>query len=150
MDKILAEYRRRLGDFEVVEIDETRIEALRRQIDVDVPLDLHWTWNYASEVEELRALYERGKKGQWNAETDVDWSIPFPRNEWFLPKEGLQILPSVLASAGVDDAVCRAAAFDEFAWSLSHLLHGLQAALHRCGQLSNASPNLEATFHASL
>jgi hypothetical protein len=148
MDKILAEHRRHVGGFEVVEIDEQRIDALRAQIDVDVPMDLHWTWNYASEVEELRALYERGKKGQWNAETDVDWSIPFPRDEWFLPKEGLQLLPSVLAIAGADDATCRAAAFDEFAWTFSQLLHGEQAALQLCGQLTNACPTMDAKFYA--
>ena len=148
-EKILAEYRRSLGDFEVVDIDERRIEALRDQIDVDVPVDLHWTWNYASEVEELRALYERGKKGQWNAEADVDWSIPFPRDRWFLPKEGLQILPSVLAIAGADDATCREAAFDEFAWTFSQLLHGEQAALQLCGQLTNSCPTMDAKFYAA-
>ena len=63
MEKILAEYRRNLGDFEVVDIDEHRIANLRRELDVDVPIDLHWTWNYGSEVEELRSLYERGKRG---------------------------------------------------------------------------------------
>ncbi len=149
MDKILAEHRRQLGDFEIVEIDEQRIDALRAQIDLDTPVDLHWTWNYTSEVEELRALYERGKKGQWNAETDVDWSIPFPRDQWFLPKEGLQILPSVLAIAGADDATCRAAAFDEFAWTFSQLLHGEQAALQLCGQLTNSCPTLDAKFYAA-
>ena len=80
MEKILAEYRRNLGDFEVVDIDEDRIAKLRGELDVDVPIDLHWTWNYGHEVEELAALYERGKRGQWNAETDVDWSIPFARS----------------------------------------------------------------------
>src|SRR5881409_828451 len=149
MEKILAEYRRQLGDFELVEIDEDRIAALRRELDVEVPVDLHWTWNYASEVEELRALYERGKRGQWNAEADVDWSIPFPRDEWFLPRDGLQILPSVLASVGADDATCRAAAFDEFAWTLSQLLHGEQAALQLCGQLTNACPTLDAKYYAA-
>jgi len=149
MDKILAEHRRQLGDFEIVEIDEKRIDALRAQIDLDTPVDLHWTWNYSSEVEELRALYERGKKGQWNAETDVDWSIPFPRDEWFLPKKDLQLLPTVLAIAGADDATCRAAAFDEFAWTFSQLLHGEQAALQLCGQLTNSCPTLDAKFYAA-
>jgi hypothetical protein len=149
MDKILAEHRRTLGEFEVVEIDETHISSLRAQLDVDVPLDLHWTWNYASEVEELRALYERGKRGQWNAESDVDWSRPFPRDEWFLPKEGLQILPSVLAVMGADDATCREAAFDEFAWTFSQLLHGEQAALQLCGQLTNGCPTLDAKYYAA-
>src|SRR5882762_4161850 len=134
MEKILAEYRRQLGDFEVV--------------DIDVPVELHWTWTYASEVEELRALYERGKKGQWNAEADIDWSIPFPRDEWFLPREGIQILPSVLTMMGADEATCREAAWDEFAHTMSQLLHGEQAALQLCGQLTNACPTMDQKWYA--
>jgi hypothetical protein len=149
MDKFLAEYRRQVGDFEVVEIDEAQIAALRAQVNVDVPVDLHWTWNYASEVEELRALYERGKKGQWNAETDVDWDRPLSRDEWFLPKEGLLLLPSILTVMGADDETCRNAAFDEFGWTMSQLLHGEQAALQICGQLTNACPTMDAKFYAA-
>ena len=56
MEIILESNRRRIGDFEVVEfVDERQIESLRTQLDVDVPLELHWTWEYGSEVEELRA-----------------------------------------------------------------------------------------------
>jgi hypothetical protein len=149
MEKILAEHRKKLGDFEIVEIDEERIARLRGELDVDVPVDLHWTWNYGSEIEELRALYEKGKLGQWNAESDIDWSLPFPRDEWFLPKEGLQLLPSILAHIGADDATCRAAAYDEFAWSFSQLLHGEQAALQLCGQLTNTCPTLDAKYYAA-
>ena len=149
MEKILAEYRRSMGDFEVVDIDEDRIAKLRGELDVDVPIDLHWTWNYGSEVEELRSLYERGKRGQWNAETDVDWSTPLPPNEWFLPKEGLQLLPTILKAGGADDATCCQAAFDEFAYTMSQLLHGEQAALQLCGQLTNACPTMDAKFYAA-
>src|SRR5262245_65833002 len=89
MQTILENNRRRIGDFEVVEfVDEGQVEALRRRLDIDVPLELQWTWEYGSEVEELRALYERGKRGQWNAEEDLDWSTPLPRDEWFTPQIG--------------------------------------------------------------
>jgi hypothetical protein len=148
-DKILAEHRHRLGDFETVEIvDERQVESLRSQLDVDVPLDLRWTWNYGSEVEELRNLYERGKRGQWNAEIDIDWSMPFPREEWFMPKRNAALLPSVLAEMGADDDTCREAAWDEFAHLISQLLHGEQAALQLCGQLTNACPTMDAKFYA--
>jgi hypothetical protein len=148
-DKILAEHRRTIGGFEVVEIvDEQEIARLRRQIDVDVPLDLHWTWEYGSEVEELRALYERGKKGQWNAEEDLDWSIPFERTEWFAPREGAFLLPSLLTQLGRDEATCREAAWDEFSHLVSQLLHGEQAALQLCGQLTNACPTMDAKWYA--
>ncbi len=151
MEKILADHRRKLGDdFEVVEfVDEQEIAALRKKLDVPVPLELHWSWEYGSEVEELRALYERGKKGQWNAETDVDWSIPFPRDEWFVPRENALLLPTLLTSMGVDEETCRQAAFEEFAHLLSQLLHGEQAALQLCGQLTNTCPTMDQKFYAA-
>ena len=147
--KILTDHRRAFGEFEAVDfVDEGEVAALRGKLDVAVPLDLHWTWEYGSEVEELRNLYERGKKGQWNAETDIDWSQPFPRNEWFMPREGALLLPSVLTLMGADEDTCRRAAFDEFTHLLSQLLHGEQAAMQLCGQLTNACPTMDAKFYA--
>ena len=147
--KILSDHRKPFGEFEAVDfVDEKEVARLRSQLDVDVPLDLHWTWEYGSEVEELRNLYERGKKGQWNAETDIDWSQPFPRDEWFMPRQGALLLPSLLTAMGADEETCRRAAFDEFAHLLSQLLHGEQAAMQLCGQLTNACPTMDAKFYA--
>src|SRR5262245_14713867 len=116
MEKLMSEQRRMIEGFEVIEhVDEKQIADLRKRVDVDVPLSLHWTWEYGSEVEELRQLYERGKRGQWNAETDIDWSTPFPRDEWFLPRENSSLLAGVLQIMGADDDTCREAAWDEFA-----------------------------------
>ena len=138
-----------IEDFEVIEhVDEAQIAALRGRVDVAVPLSLRWTWEYGSEVEELRQLYERGKRSQWNAETDLDWSIPMPRDEWFLPRQGSSLLAGVLASVGADEATCRAAAWDEFAHTMSQLLHGEQAALQLCGQLTNACPTMDQKWYA--
>jgi hypothetical protein len=147
--KILSDHRKTFGEFEAVDfVDDTEVAELRRKLDVDVPLDLHWTWEYGSEVEELRNLYERGKKGQWNAETDIDWAQPFPPDEWFMPREGALLLPSIMTAMGMDEESCRGAAFDEFAHLLSQLLHGEQAAMQLCGQLTNACPTMDAKFYA--
>jgi hypothetical protein len=73
MKKLMEDHRKKFGNFEVIEyVDTAEIDRLRDQIDVDVPLELHWTWQYGSEVEELRNLYEKGKVNQWNAESDLD------------------------------------------------------------------------------
>lgn len=150
MEKLLEDHRRNIGDFEVVEfVDEREIARLRSKLDVAVPLELHWTWEYGSEIEELRALYERGKKGQWNAETDIDWSTPFSRNEWFMPRENALLLPTLLTMMGADEDTCRAAAFEEFGHLLSQLLHGEQAALQLCGQLTNTCPTMDQKFYAA-
>jgi len=149
MEKLMPGQRRMIEDFEILEhVDEGQIAALRRHVDVDVPLNLHWTWEYGSEVSELRELYERGKRAQWNAETDLDWSTPMPREEWFLPKEGASLLAGVLATVGADDDTCREAAWDEFAHTMSQLLHGEQAALQLCGQLTNACPTMDQKWYA--
>jgi hypothetical protein len=149
MQTILADNRRKLGDFEVVDfVDEREIAALRAKLDVDVPLELHWTWEYGSEVEELRALYERGKKGQWNAEEDLDWSTPLPKHEWFMPPVGASLLASILGSMGADEKTCQEAAWDEFSHLISQLLHGEQAALQLCGQLVNCCPTMDAKWYA--
>lgn len=149
MDVILRDNRKQIGDFEVVEfVDEQQVATLRKKLDVDVPLELHWTWEYGSEVEELRALYERGKRGQWNAEDDLDWSTPVPKDEWFMPQIGASLLSSILTSMGADEATCREAAWDEFSHLISQLLHGEQAALQLCGQLVNCCPTMDAKWYA--
>jgi hypothetical protein len=149
MQTILESNRRRIGDFEVVEfVDEGQVESLRKQLDLDVPLELQWTWEYGSEVEELRALYERGKRGQWNAEDDLDWSTPLPRDEWFMPQIGASLLSSVLTEMGADEKTCREAAWDEFSHLISQLLHGEQAALQLCGQLVNCCPTMDQKWYA--
>jgi hypothetical protein len=49
---------------------------------------------------------------------------------------------------GADEATCREAAWDETAHLFSQLLHGEQAALQLCGQLTNACPTMDAKWYA--
>jgi P-aminobenzoate N-oxygenase AurF len=149
VDKLIQDHRKRFGEFEVIDfVDESEIEKLRAQIDVDVPVELHWTWNYGSEVRELRNLYEKGKVGQWNAETDLDWSIPVSKDDWIVSPEA-SLLGQALALMGKDEATQKAAAFDEIAYLLSQLLHGEQAALQLCGQLTNVCDKMDEKWYAA-
>ncbi len=149
MEKLIQEHRRRIGDFEVIEFaDEREVERLRSQLDVEVPVELHWTWEYASEVAELRALYEKGKRAQWNAERDLDWSIPCASDAWIVAPEA-SLLAQVTRLMGRDEATQRRAAFDEITYLLSQLLHGEQAALQLCGQLTNACEKMDEKWYAA-
>jgi hypothetical protein len=149
MDKILSDHRRMLGNFEILDFpDEQVVENLRSQLDIDVPVELHWTWQYASEIEELRKLYEKGKAGQWNAQTDLDWSLPFSKDEWNLKMEG-SLMANVVQLSGGDEAMQKEAMFDEIGYQLSQLLHGEQAALQLCGQLTNVCDQMDQKFYAA-
>jgi hypothetical protein len=54
----------------------------------------------------------------------------------------------MLTSMGADEATCREASWDEFAHTFSQLLHGEQAAMQLCGQLTNSCPTMDAKFYA--
>jgi len=149
VQKLMQEHRKRFGDFEVVDyVDVGEIERLRRQVGVPVPLTVHWTWEYVMEVAELRALYEKGKVNQWNAASDLDWDIPVSKDEWTLGRDG-SMLATLCQLAGRDEATQKAAAFDELAFILSQLLHGEQAALQLCGQLTNVCSKMDEKWYAA-
>jgi len=145
----MKEHRKLFGDFEVIDfVDPADIQALRDRIDVDCPVALHWTWNYGHEVEELKSLYEKGKVNQWNAELDIDWDAAYSNDDWVLAPEG-SLLAQVCAMQGKDEATQKAAAFDEVAYLISQLLHGEQAALQLCGQLTNVCEKMDEKWYAS-
>jgi P-aminobenzoate N-oxygenase AurF len=147
--KLMEEHRKRFGEFEVIEfVDEQQLESLRSQIDVDVPVELHWTWNYGSEVRELRNLYEKGKVNQWNAEIDLDWSLPCSKDTFIVQPE-MSLLAQATKLMGKDEATQKAAAFDEINYLLSQLLHGEQAALQLCGQLTNVCEKMDEKWYAA-
>jgi hypothetical protein len=147
--KLIEEHRKRFGNFEVIEfVDEQEIEGLRSRLDVPVPMELHWTWEYGSEVEELRNLYEKGKANQWNAERDLDWSTPVSKDAWVLKPEG-SMMAQMCRLMGKDEATQKAAAYDELNYTLSQLLHGEQAALQLCGQLTNVCDTMDEKWYAS-
>jgi hypothetical protein len=149
VEKLIPEHRKRIGDFEVVEfVDEREVARIRHRLDLPVPLALHWTWEYGSEVAELRALYEKGKVAQWNAERDVDWSVPCAPGEWILAPEA-SLLAQITKLMGRDEATQKAAMFDEVTYLLSQLLHGEQAALELCGQLTNACEKMDEKWYAA-
>ena len=150
MDKLIQEHRKRFGEFEVIEfVDEQKLAGLRDQLRLSTFRSAcNWTWNYGSEVAELRNLYEKGKVNQWNAETDLDWSLPSARTS-------SSSIPSCRCSRrrckllGKDEATQKAAAFDEINYLLSQLLHGEQAALQLCGQLTNVCDKMDEKWYAA-
>jgi hypothetical protein len=148
--KLIKEHRKLYGDFEVIDfVDEEVVNTLRGRIDVKCPVELHWSWDYASEIAELRSLYEKGKVHQWNAETDLDWSIPVSKDEW-LVHPNASLFAQATQHMGKDEATQKAAMFDEYGYLLSQLLHGEQAALQLCGQLTNLCQSIdEKSYSAS-
>jgi hypothetical protein len=150
VDKFMPDNRKQLGGFEIVDFpDETQVASIRAKLDVATPMAVRWNgWDYGSQVTELRALHEKGKINQWNASTDIDWSIPVTPREWIGNPE-MSLLGQVTKLLGKDEATQKEAVFDEVNYLLSQLLHGEQAALQICGQLTNLCPTTDEKFYAA-
>ncbi len=56
IELILAKYRRQIEDFEIVGMNEKHIAELRHRLEIDAPVEVHWTRDYGSQAGEFRAL----------------------------------------------------------------------------------------------
>jgi len=115
---------------------------------VDTAFPTVFTWDYRTRHEELLRLYEKGKTLQWNASTDVDWSIDVdPENA---TAEEIEIVDGILALPEKLDLARRRQLDRHFnGWMLSQFLHGEQGALLATASIVNTVPWTEAKFYAA-
>jgi hypothetical protein len=124
------------------------------------PADSIFTWNYDKGARpQLAKLYEKAKTGQWNGETDLDWSIEVdvektvheiaannPQVQMF--REAAKVDPeSPLRTWG--DAEWMAFGIENMNWRLSQFLHGEQGALLCTAKIVETVPWYDAKLYAS-
>jgi len=111
--------------------------------------DTVFNWKYDLPREPLNALYEKGKRLQWNASTDIDWSIDvdpeaFPE---FFPAEAFNTMLDPPRKLELKEL--KAMRVNQLGWMLSQFLHGEQGALLATAQIVNTVPWTEAKFYAA-
>ena len=114
------------------------------------PVETILTWDYDHRLPRMVRLYEQAKTAQWNASTDVDWSVevefgsPLPDDS---PFAMASFESSPLARRGRK-------AWDEFrweqqSWMVSQFLHGEQGALVVACRLVQTLPDLDNKLFAA-
>ncbi|HYD50131.1 MAG TPA: ferritin-like domain-containing protein [Terriglobales bacterium] len=112
------------------------------------PMDIAWNFSYAIDDQKLKNLYSKAKQNQWDAETELDWSIeidpsmpivgedrfPFLRVPFF------QKLSKPTRETFVAHATCQL---------LSQFLHGEQGALMTAAAVTHAAPDYEAKLYSA-
>jgi hypothetical protein len=119
--------------------------------------DALFTWDYTKAARpKLDKLYEKAKVSQWNAQTDLDWSIEVDPYEAFsiMTESGGQ-----LSDHWSKDPASPALHFGEeewkefslqsFAWRLSQFLHGEQGALLCTAKIVETVPWIDAKYYAA-
>ena len=111
----------------------------------------HFDWRYTRAQPQMARLYEAAKRSQWNANTDVDWSIevdPLSDERQLIPNALLPMAkyPGFEQLPPAQKAKQRSAVM---AWMLSQFLHGEQGALFAAAQVTEAVPWLDAKLYGS-
>ena len=107
-----------------------------------------FNWEYKTRHDDLMQLYEKGKTLQWNAATDIDWSIDVDPERVRL--ESTDAFDAILNPPTKLDQPTRSRLNHNInAWMLSQFLHGEQGALLATAQIVSSVPWIEAKFYAA-
>ena len=118
-----------------------------------------FTWDYSRSRPALIKLYEKAKTSQWNAETDLDWSIEVDQAAVSLANMQQQASGEDVFGANVElkGTVFETWSEDQWIelgmemqnWSLSQFMHGEQGALICTAQIVETVPWIDAKYYAA-
>jgi hypothetical protein len=114
------------------------------------PMEICWQFSYAIDNVKLKALYSKAKQYQWDAETDIDFSLPVDPSRPIATDDpggsGIFNVPVVqqLSAAQRERLQAHVAAH-----RLSQFLHGEQGALMTAAALTHAVPDYEGKLYAA-
>ncbi len=120
--------------------------------------DALFTWDYSRSRPALIKLYEKAKTSQWNAETDLDWSIEVDQAAVSLANMQQQSGEDVFgANVELKGTVFETWSEDQWIelgmemqnWSLSQFMHGEQGALICTAQIVETVPWIDAKYYAA-
>ncbi len=119
--------------------------------------DALFTWDYTKAARpKLDKLYEKAKVSQWNAQTDLDWSIEVdPREAFSIMTESGGQLDAYWTdhpdspARHFGDEEWDEFSLQSFAWRLSQFLHGEQGALLCTAKIVETVPWIDAKYYAA-
>ena len=108
-----------------------------------------FSWEYEDGRDKLLALYDKGKKQQWDAATRIDWSLELdPENPQEIDDRLIPIFGSPLWEK-MDNKERITVRRHQQAQTLSQFMHGEQGALMAAARIVQMVPDLDAKFYAA-
>src|SRR5437762_5180367 len=114
-----------------------------------------FTWDYERSRPALGKLYEKAKKAQWNAQTDLTWDTPVDQEQVAINNaaqaggfgQGVDLTGTSLEKWG--DKEWLHFAVEPQNWTLSQFMHGEQGALLCTAKIVESVPWVDAKYYAS-
>ena len=115
---------------------------------IEATLDVTYNWGYAETRRELRELYRKAKKAQWNADERLDWSTSVDIEKQQVP-EFMHPLYGSEIYGKLDEKQHLELRREMTSWTQSQFLHGEQGALLAAAQLVNSVPDIDSKYYAA-
>ena len=113
------------------------------------PLTGSYNWDYTDADNRLKKLYALGKKLNWNATMDLDWSRdPYSLTEWASDPE-FQAFKGFEPYEKLSEEEKIECSWHVLASGLSNIVHGEQGALLVASQLTTCAPTYNAKLYAA-
>ena len=149
--------REKINDLEAVLnlVGQYDVEGFHRVPD-NCPAE--FTWDYEKGAKpQLDKLYEKAKKAQWNAQTDLDWSIEVDQEQVVMANAEanpaqMQWDPTALVGTALekwDDKRFMQFGIENQNWLLSQFMHGEQGALLCTAKIVETVPWIDAKYYAA-
>jgi hypothetical protein len=112
------------------------------------PMEVAWQFDYAIDIEKLRALYAKAKQNQWDADAQLDWSVEVDPSKPIVGEDRFVFfrIPFVQRLSKAQREAFTAHATAQL---LSQFLHGEQGALMTAATLTHAVPDYEAKLYGA-
>lgn len=114
---------------------------------IEVSLDVHYNWGYEHTRNELRELYKKAKRSQWDADERLDWTASVDLGKQYIPDFMHPLFGSDIY-ARLDEKKHAELRVEMPAWTQSQFLHGEQGALLAAAQLVNSVPDFDSKLYA--
>jgi hypothetical protein len=134
--------RKRMSDEKVLPMPAANIERLECQ------LNLTYNWGYEKTRQDLRDLYKKAQRSQWNPDTTLPWetSVDLEKPDYpeqMFPLWGTDLYEKMTAKEK------QTAQVELFSWVTSQFMHGEQGALMAAAQLVTCVPDMDSKYYAS-
>jgi hypothetical protein len=125
-----------------------QLQQLDRELEtILTSFDTSYAWNYGSVKEGLRDLYEKAKRDQWNATTQLAWDTPVDPEGEIIPQV-INPLADYAPYRKLDEKERAHLRHAQISLQLSQFLHGEQGALIVASQLVGGVPWIDAKYYA--
>jgi hypothetical protein len=138
----------------ILSITNKDVDAVVHEVGAN--LDAVFTWDYERSRTPLVKLYEKAKTSQWNASTDLDWSIDVDQEAVVLANAGQDggFFSDSVDLSGTPFAKWTEKEWIQLAiegqnWTLSQFLHGEQGALLCTARIVETVPWIDAKYYAA-